>query len=108
MAELFSYIYVVDSQQLIKMTKLSVNYYKLKLVNRFHLEPVAYLFHRHYWYQGMSFSPNSESGDFLYYGSDEFLTYCYIYQFIPCKMAGWSKLREKTFKGRQNNYTLRR
>ena len=40
---------------------------------------------------------------FFYHGNDEFLTYCYIYQFIPCKMAGWGKLREKE---RQNNYTF--
>ena len=39
-----------------------------------------------------------ESGDFFYYGSDEFLVYCDIYQFIPCKMAGWGKLSEKHLK----------
>ena len=44
---------------------------------------------------------------FFYYDNGEFLTYCYIYQFIPCKMAGWGKLREKTFKERLNNYTFR-
>ena len=38
-----------------------------------------------------------ESGDFFYYGNNEFLIYCYIYQFIPCKMAGWGKLSEKPF-----------
>ena len=48
-----------------------------------------------------------ESGDFFYYGNDEFLIYCYVYQFIPCKMAGWGKQSEKTFKEQQNNYTFR-
>ena len=32
--------------------------------------------------------------------------YCYIYQFIPRKMAGWGKLSKKTFKEQRNNYTL--
>ena len=44
---------------------------------------------------------------YFYYGNDEFLIYCYIYQFIPCKFPGWGKLSEKTFKEQQNNYTFR-
>ena len=43
---------------------------------------------------------------FFYYGNEEFLIYSYIYQFIPCKCAGWGKLSEKTFEEQQNNYTF--
>ena len=43
---------------------------------------------------------------FFYYDNDEFLIYCHIYQFIPCKMAGLGKLSEKTFEEQQNNYTF--
>ena len=49
-----------------------------------------------------------ESGDIFHiYVNDEFLTYCNIYQFIPCKMGGWGKLSEKTFEELQNNYIFR-
>ena len=43
----------------------------------------------------------------FYYVNDEFLIYCYIYQFILCNCAGWGKLSEKTFKDQQNNCTFR-